>query len=146
MRLSENKQAMNPNHLQQSVQSIAEVIGLADTEKLVRTLGGTRFKFSKGKQNTARLQLLKKAIGNDWTEKLLAVFGGDEMYIPRCQKKKKKIRNQQFRVEYRQLIEQGLSKARAYVQLLPQYGISNRTADVILQERDEHRSQQGSLL
>lgn len=132
--------------LPESVQSIADVIGLADTEKLVRVIGGTRFKFGKGKQETARLKLLQQTIGEPQTEKLLSVFGGDVMYIPRCQLALQRLRNQRFRADYAALTDNGkTSKAMALLQLCPQYGISHRTADVILQERDEVKVEQGNL-
>lgn len=132
--------------LPESVQSIADVIGLADTEKLVRAIGGTRFKFGKGKQETARLKLLQQTIGETQTEKLLAVFGGDVIYVPRCQLALQKLRNQRFRADFAALTDDGkTSKAMALMQLCPQYGISQRTADAILQEREVLKVAQGDL-
>ena len=146
MTMTDNHPPINPQHLPPSVQSIADVIGLCATEKLIRALGGTRFKFGRGKQHTARLKLLHDAIGEEATEQLLAVFGGDEMYLPRCQIALQKLRNQRFRAAFRFLTDQeGMSKAMAYLQLLPRYEISNRTADAILQERDELPDRQGGL-
>ena len=49
--------------LPESMQQIAEVIGLDGAERLVRAVGGARFKFGKGRQNTARMKLLHKALG-----------------------------------------------------------------------------------
>ena len=58
-----------------------------------------------------------------------------------------KLRNQRFRAEFRFLTDQeGMSKAMAYLQLLPRYEISNRTADAILQERDELPDRQGGIV
>ncbi|MDK4583302.1 Mor transcription activator family protein [Kingella kingae] len=132
--------------LPESVQSIADVIGLADTIALVKAIGGSRFKFGKGKHNTARLALLHEAIGKPQTEKLLAVFGGDVMYIPRCQLALQRLRNQRFRADYAALTDNGkTSKAMALLQLLPKYQISNRTADAILQEREVLKVAQGDL-
>lgn len=131
--------------LPESVQNIVDVIGLADTEKLVKAVGGTRFKFGKGKQETARLKLLQQTIGTAQTEKLLAVFGGDVMYIPRCQLALQKLRNRRFRAAYDELVANGASKAMALLQLCPEYGISQRTADGILQERETAAVSQGKL-
>lgn len=131
--------------LPESVQNIVDVIGLADTEKLVKAVGGTRFKFGKGKHETARLKLLQQTIGTAQTEKLLAVFGGDVMYIPRCQLALQKLRNRRFRAAYAELTQQGVSKAMALLQLCPEYGISQRTADGILKEREMAAVSQGKL-
>ncbi|MDK4595651.1 Mor transcription activator family protein, partial [Kingella kingae] len=100
----------------------------------------------KGKHNTARLALLHEAIGKRKTEQLLDVFGGDELYVPRCQVVLRRLRNQQFRADFAALTDDGkTSKAMAYLQLLPKYQISNRTADAILQEREVLKVAQGDL-
>ena len=70
--------------LPESMRQIAEVIGLDGAEKLVRSIGGARFKFGKGRHTTARMKLLRQVVGKAGTDKLAAVFGGDELYIPRC--------------------------------------------------------------
>lgn len=132
---------LDMDYLPESIQEIVGVIGLTDTEKLVKAVGGTRFKFGKGKQETARLKLLQQTIGETQTEKLLAVFGGDVMYIPRCQPALQKLRNQRFRAAFDDLIANGTSKAMALLQLCPEYGISQRTADSILKERETTVSQ-----
>ena len=62
--------------LPESMQQIAEVIGLDGAERLVRAVGGARFKFGKGRHNTARMKLLRQAVGKAGADKLAAVFGG----------------------------------------------------------------------
>ena len=124
--------------LPESVRQIAEVIGLDGAEKLVRSIGGARFKFGKGRQNTARMKLLHKAVGAADAEKLAAVFGGDELYIPRCSAQLRKVRNRRFRAAFAALTNGGkTSKAMALTELCPQFGLSHRTADKILAEREE---------
>lgn len=136
----------NTANLPESVLQIADIIGLSATEKLVRAIGGTRFKFGKGRHDTARLKILQHTIGKEKTEQLLAVFGGDTLYIPRCQIALQRLRNQRFRADFAALTNDGeTSKAMALLQLCPQYGISNRTADKILQECDRTAMQQGNL-
>ena len=131
--------------LPESMRQIAEVIGLDGAEKLVRSIGGARFKFGKGRQNTARMKLLHKALGKEDAEKLAAVFGGDELYIPRCTVQLRKVRNRRFRAAFMALTEGGeTSKAMALTELCPQFGLSHRTADKILAERDVVATQ-GSL-
>lgn len=134
-----------PN-LPESVVQIADIIGLSAAEQLVRAIGGTRFKFGKGRRDSPRLKLLHNTIGHEATEKLLAVFGGDTLYIPRCQIALQRLRNQRFRADFAALTHDGqTSKAMALLQLCPQYGISNRTADKILQEREVPSTEQESL-
>ena len=129
--------------LPESMQQIAEVIGLDGAEKLVRAVGGARFKFGKGRHNTARMKLLRQAVGKVGADKL--VFGGDELYIPRCSVQLRKIRNRRFRAAFAALTDGGkISKAMALTELCPQFGLSHRTADKILAERDVVATQ-GSL-
>lgn len=123
--------------LPESIQRIAEVIGLDGAERLVQAIGGARFKFGKGRQNTARMKLLHKALGKEDAEKLAAVFGGDELYIPRCTVQLRKVRNRRFRAAFMALTDGGkTSKAMALTELCPQFGLSHRTADKILAERE----------
>ena len=123
--------------LPESMRQIAEVIGLDGAEKLVRSIGGARFKFGKGRQNTARMKLLHKAVGAADAAKLAAVFGGDELYIPRCSAQLRLVRNRRFRAAFAALTDGGkTSKAMALTELCPQFGLSHRTADKILAERE----------
>ena len=123
--------------LPESMQQIAEVIGLDGAEKLVRAVGGARFKFGTGRHNTARMKLLRQAVGKAGADKLAAVFGGDELYIPRCSVQLRKIRNRRFRAAFAALTDGGkTSKAMALTELCPQFGLSHRTADKILAERE----------
>ena len=123
--------------LPESMRQIAEVIGLDGAEKLVRSIGGARFKFGKGRHNTARMKLLRQAVGKAGADKLAAVFGGDELYIPRCTVQLRKVRNRRFRAAFMALTDGGkTSKAMALTELCPQFGLSHRTADKILAERE----------
>ena len=123
--------------LPESMQQIAEVIGLDGAERLVRAVGGARFKFGKGRHNTARMKLLRQAVGKAGADKL-AAFGGDELYIPRCTVQLRKVRNRRFRAAFMALTDGGkTSKAMALTELCPQFGLSHRTADKILAEREE---------
>ena len=72
--------------LPDTVLDIVDVIGLAATEQLVKAIGGARFKFGKGKVDTERLAILVEAIGEVKTHELLRVYGGEELYVPRCGK------------------------------------------------------------
>ena len=123
--------------LPESMRQIAGVIGLDGAERLVRAIGGARFKFGKGRQNTARMKLLHKAVGAADAAKLAAVFGGDELYIPRCSAQLRLVRNRRFRAAFAALTDGGkTSKAMALTELCPQFGLSHRTADKILAERE----------
>lgn len=132
--------------LPESIQEIMGVIGYEDTLKLVSAIGGVRFKFGKGMRDTVRLRILCDLIGDKQTQKLLRVFGGDSLYIPRCVSLLQAHRNRQFCEEFHSLQEKsGQSKAMVLLQLCPKYGISNRTADVILKKNEQQKPNQFHL-
>ena len=130
-------------YLPEIVQDIVDVIGYASTEALLRAIGGTTFAFGRGVKDTPRLQILIKAIGAAKTYQLLAVFGGSEEYIPRCDKALKMLRNIRFKEDYLQLKLAGKSATMAIMELCPKYGITDRTGwDII---RIESLSKQQDL-
>lgn len=119
--------------LPETVQQIVETIGLPATEKLVKAIGGARFKFGKGREDTPRLHILFDAIGEADTYRLLAVFGGEDLYVPRCDKALRELRNLRFAREFARLTQdEGMSGMMAMTQLCPRYGISERTGYTIV--------------
>lgn len=59
--------------LPDSMLDIVEVIGVRAACDLVKAIGGARFKFGKGRQDTPRLHILFSAIGEAKTYDLLRV-------------------------------------------------------------------------
>lgn len=137
--------ARTQNLLPETVRQMADVIGIRATQDLVAALGGARFKFGKGREDTARLRLLFSAIGEAKTYELLKVFGGEELYIPRCDAALRGLRNEQFRNDFIRLKEKGMSGMMAMTELCPRYGISDRTGYTILRDLFEPVTQQGAL-
>ncbi|STZ75545.1 Mor transcription activator family protein [Bergeriella denitrificans] len=132
--------------LPESVADIVAVIGLEATADLVAAIGGCRFKFGRGVRDTPRLRLLFSVIGEAKTYDLLRVYGGEELYLPRCDKALRALRNEQFKAEYLDLTEkQGLSGVMAISRLCPRYKISDRTAYTILRSKTEPVTQQRTL-
>ncbi len=129
-----------------TVQDIVDVIGLPATEQLVKAIGGARFKFGKGKEDTPRLHILFSAIGEAKTYELLKVYGGEELYVPRCENALRELRNERFRNEFITLTEvEGISGLMAMTQLCPKYGISERTGYTIMRGGCEPVTHQNTL-
>lgn len=132
--------------LPDSMLDIVEVIGVRAAGDLVKAIGGARFKFGKGRQDTPRLHILFSAIGEAKTYDLLRVFGGEELYVPRCEEALRELRNEQFRNEFMLLTEQqGISRLMAMSQLCPKYQISERTGYTIVRGGCEPVTQQETL-
>lgn len=132
--------------LPESMQQVVEVIGVRAACELVKAIGGARFKFGKGKQDTPRLAILFDAIGEEKTYALLGVFGGEDLYVPRCDEALRALRNEQFRQDFEELtVKQGVSKLMAMSQLCPKFNISERTGYTIIRTPSEASISQQQL-
>lgn len=132
--------------LPETVQGIVDVIGLQATMALVKAIGGARFKFGKGKEDTERLHILFASIGEAKTYELLRVYGGEELYVPRCENALREMRNERFRNDFLNLTEvEGKSGLMAMTELCPKYGISERTGYTIVRSGCEPVSHQNTL-
>lgn len=129
--------------LPETMVQIVDTIGVKAALDLVKAIGGARFKFGKGKNDTPRLNMLFTAIGEEKTYELLRVFGGEELYVPRCEEALRELRNEQFRSEFFDLTErQGVSRLMAMSALCPRYQISDRTGYNIVGSRTQVADQQ----
>ena len=131
--------------LPDSMLDIVEAIGVKAACDLVKAIGGARFKFGKGRQDTPRLNILFSAIGEAKAYDLLRVFGGEELYVPRCEEALRELRNEQFRRDFIALTTNGVSKLMAMSQLCPEYKISERTGYTIVRDNCEPVSKQETL-
>ncbi|MFV2030616.1 Mor transcription activator family protein [Neisseria sp. S1] len=125
---------------------IIDVIGYRAAEELVRAIGGARFKFGKGKEDTPRLHILFSAIGEAKTYELLRVYGGEELYVPRCEQALRELRNERFKQDFMTLTQvEGKSGLMAMTELCPRYGISDRTGYTIVRSACEPVTHQKTL-
>lgn len=129
--------------LPETMVQIVDTVGVKAALDLVKAIGGARFKFGKGKNDTPRLNMLFTAIGEEKTYELLRVFGGEELYVPRCEEALRELRNEQFRHEFFDLTQrQGMSRLMAMSTLCPRYQISDRTGYAIVGSRAQAAAQQ----
>ncbi|EPY3064535.1 Mor transcription activator family protein [Shigella sonnei] len=118
------------NLLPESVQQIADLIGYPATARLLDVLGGTTFPVGKGLRamGAARAALLKQTVGEDNARLLVKNFGGEALYLPRCDRALRELRNRAFLNEFHQLRDDGVSSLMVMTQLCPKYGFSDRFA------------------
>ncbi|CNJ92473.1 Uncharacterized conserved protein [Yersinia mollaretii] len=116
--------------LPESVQQIAELIGYPATARLLDKLGGTTFPIGKGLRalGAARATLLRETIGDENAQLLVKHFGGEVLYLPRCDRALRELRNRSFLAEFAQLRGSGVSSLMVMTQLCPKYGFSDRFA------------------
>lgn len=110
------------------VLELIDLIGYPATEDLVKRLGGITFPIVKAMRLSGcdRLQLLIDSVGKDNADKIIHRFGGEELYIPKCDKAFIKLRNQQFLEEVSMKLHNGVSLQWAFIELCPKYGITER--------------------
>lgn len=134
--------------LPESVQQMAELIGYPATARLLDKLGGTTFPIGKGLRalGAARATLLRETIGDVNAQLLVKHFGGEVLYLPRCDRALRELRNRAFLAEFAQLRDSGVSSLMVMTQLCPKYGFSDRFAWGLL-ERNKNimDTQQHSL-
>ncbi len=125
--------------LPESMTDIIEVIGFAAAVDLVKALGGRTFAVGRGIEKTARLTMLQDAIGEDAAARLMEIYGGEDLYIPKCETALYHLRNEKFRQEVLELVEAGDSKTMAILKLCGKYNISDRRAWEILKNPPPNR-------
>ena len=114
--------------LNDTIRDIIDLIGLDATTRLVEHLGGTSFRDSR------RLRILQEILGADQISALLEIYGGAQLYIPRCDAALRALRNARFRAEVQGAVAAGNSQKMAVQLLAPKYGFSERRAYDILKE------------
>lgn len=129
------------------VLEIAELIGMDATKKLIKHLGGVDFRVPLGQYESAREKLLVWAVGRDAAEVMMSHFGGERLYIPRCDAAFRQLRNMQFITVIDIEMDKGMSQTAAIQKHAPLFGFSERQAYIILKQAlTVSQSQQISLL
>lgn len=132
------------HYLPESIKEIVSVIGLADTEKLVKAFGGVSFKVS---QRETYFSRLREVLGQEAVVKLWQYMSGAEVYIPRCDGALRILRNQRLYADFCHLTEKnGVSGRMAMLELCPKYQICDRTAwEIVRNYQRGNAYQQDSL-
>ncbi|MEQ9860610.1 hypothetical protein OI450_14330 [Pectobacterium cacticida] len=118
------------------VLQIADLIGFPATAQLLEKFGGTTFPIGKGLRalGAHRAELLRDTVGEDNALLLVKNFGGEVLYLPRCDRALRELRNQRFLTEFAELRNGGTSSLMVMTQLCPKYGFSDRFAWKLVRE------------
>lgn len=134
MRL-EDMQALLPA----TVQEMIATIGLTPTMKLVAEYGGTTIKPPKGQDNNregaARFEELAEEIGHDNAQMLIKAYGGEDVYIPKCEKALRRLRNLHICADY-DLLCRELGGEGAVMKLARKYKLSDKQVWIVLKRTD----------
>ena len=109
-------------------------IGYDAATKLIKHFGGTTIRIPLGKR--AWPQDIEAVLGSESTKKLLAVFCGSELYVPRRQKEILLHRNISICLEYEETLRTGASAQEAVNILARRHNFSDRHIWSILKGTD----------
>lgn len=125
-----------------AVVQIADLIGFPATEQLLSAFGGTTFPIGKGLRamGANRAALLRDTIGDEKTHLLIKNFGGEVLYLPRCDRALRELRNRRFLAEFSEVRDQGASSLMAMTLLCPKYGFSDRFGWQLLSNHRQNSS------
>lgn len=130
-------------HFPPSVLEMVNIIGWEATLTLIERIGGVTYRVPMG--NCKRMELLISVLGKVTAERFCEVYGGAELYIPRCQHAFRVFRNHQFKADIAEQVSQGESLKFAITLTAPIYGFSERQAWRIMGQTEAPQKQQGLL-
>ncbi|PXX79258.1 Mor transcription activator family protein [Rivihabitans pingtungensis] len=138
---------MTPQHLTQvqhllpaSAQTLAELIGLPATLKLVSELGGRTWSFVKHQRNPREEgDALAQIVGEREAELLTHHFAGDaDVHIPLCKAALRELRDREIRARFDEMtMEHHYSARQAVAELAGCYGIASRHVWRLLKQADK---------
>ena len=134
-----------PELLPEVVLDIAELVGYKTALQLVQALGGIDFAMPTGDADSYREQQLINAVGVEAAELIIKRYGGERLYIPRCQAAFIQLRNQEFRQAVMMAVANGETQTTAIHRYAPQYGFTERWAYTVLAEENKRADTQLSL-
>lgn len=129
----------NIEHLPASVRELIAIIGLNEALDIVRKFGGTTLLIPKGKNSLgkASLHILSEEIEDEALTKLSLYYGGEPIYIPRCDKALIKARNSEINARFVDAVKKGGAAIRTVSVLAHEYKLSDRWIWKILKNHCE---------
>lgn len=118
-----------------TIQTLAGLIGLPKTLKLVDELGGTTFPVAQGKTRAGEIRFaaLAEVVGEGAATIIAKHFASEKLYIAKCADALRLVRNAQICAEFDQISTEQGSPA-AVVQLALKYRLSDRQIEKILKQ------------
>lgn len=118
--------------LPNSVLGFVQLIGLEATLAMVSKFGGAEIRFVKDRSNL-KFERISNVIGVDAAMRLADEYNGERwIYIPRCDKALRKIRDREIVCEYDELINKGWSCREAANELAIKHGINYRQIERVV--------------
>lgn len=116
------------------VVDIAQFIGYSKALLLVKGMGGVDFAVPRGltKNRSEREQRLIDAIGVESAKQFMAVFGGERLYVPRCEQLLRELRNRKFCECIDSAVDGGMTQTKAVQKFAYEFGMTERNGYKVL--------------
>ncbi|MER3383302.1 hypothetical protein [Pectobacterium aroidearum] len=120
---------------------IINLIGINQAVKLFKAFGGTTFPIGKGVKylGGTRASALRTILTDEEIKKLQQYFLGEILYLPRCDRFFREVRNRNFLNEFAAMRQTGATGAACMATLTPKYGFSDRYGWQLLRNERESR-------
>ncbi|AXF75274.1 hypothetical protein AV903_02775 [Erwinia tracheiphila] len=115
---------------------IVNLLGVSNAMNLFKHFGGSTFPIGKGIRYLGgqRAKALRSILAANDIKKLQDYFSGEIVYLPRCDRVLREVRNRQFLKEFADMRQQGVSSVMAMTTLCPRHGFSDRYAWQLLKK------------
>ncbi|MGU9776172.1 Mor transcription activator family protein [Salmonella enterica subsp. enterica serovar 3,10:z10:-] len=125
------------------VVELVDLIGYRHVATLIERLGGISFPVSQNVRTVGnrRADVLADTLPADVVALVVQRFGGDVLYIPRCDAALRELRNRRFLAEYRSALAGGESGRFALMNLCPRFGFSDRYAQQVIANAQQQTDQ-----
>lgn len=122
--------------LGKEMSAVLQVMGYANTLKLIRDFGGTEILVPFGVKHSSQQQALLDCLNEQATAMFIQYFRGARLYIPKCDEVVRQLRNRAFISIIEQAIDTGMTKTRAIKAFVKEFGITERTAYKVIKQKD----------
>ncbi|PVX80034.1 Mor transcription activator family protein [Paraburkholderia unamae] len=131
------------------VQVLVRLIGLPAAVRLVEQLGGTTFPVAlrKSRLGEIRYEALSEIVGGEAADAITQHFGGDMLYIPKCEAAARELLYREIRADFDGITREH-SALHAVAELAKKYRLSDRHVWRILKKHDDDGgtpTEQGAL-
>lgn len=136
------------SNLPEAAADIVELIGISQAMRLFKSFGGTTFPIGKGVRflGGARANALRTILTEDEIRLLQKHFSGEVLYLPRCDRLLRDVRNRQFLNEFSEMREAGATSVACMSVLPLKYGFTDRYGWQLLKNEKESQSAKSSKI
>ncbi len=130
------------SNLPDVAKEIISQIGVNAAMKLFKNFGGATFPIGKGIRylGGTHAMALRTILTEDEIKRLQCYFSGEILYLPRCDRLLREVRNRKFLREFAEMRSSGATTAQCMSVLPPKFGFSDRYGFQLLKNERDSRA------